>query len=108
MNDYDNNCDALHLAEAIRAACLTAALESYEDASMRGLCHEGAWECAIGAMRSLNLLHIIVQYRTTSPRRNTTPAHRSAGPAEQREERYRERNARHFPTPPQTCSSSVS
>jgi len=72
-NDYDNNCDALHLAEAIRAACLTAALESYEDASMRGLCHEGAWECAIGAMRSLNLLHIIVQYRNDLPAKEHDP-----------------------------------
>lgn len=42
-------------AEAIRAACLQAALTAYEDASLDGLCHEGAWECAIDAMRSLDL-----------------------------------------------------
>jgi hypothetical protein len=50
---------SLRLAEVVRAACLTAALENYENASMRGLCHEGAWECAIGAIRSLNLQRIL-------------------------------------------------
>jgi len=29
-----------------------ALLTEYEDASMRGLCREGAWEAAIGALRS--------------------------------------------------------
>lgn len=43
------------LAEAVRAACLQAALEGYEDAGMDGLCHEGAWERAIDAIRSLNI-----------------------------------------------------
>lgn len=43
------------LAEAVRDACLEAARQAYEDASIRGLCHEGAWECAVGAIRSLDL-----------------------------------------------------
>jgi hypothetical protein len=51
--------DLLRAAEAVRDACLMAALESYEEASIRGLCHEGAWECAIGAIRSLNIRHIL-------------------------------------------------
>jgi hypothetical protein len=59
MNKDDDERNLLRIAEAIRAACLEAALESYEDAGMRGLCHEGAWECAIGAMRSLNLKRIL-------------------------------------------------
>jgi hypothetical protein len=46
---------ALQIAEAVRTACIAAALDSYEDASIRGLCHEGAWECAVGAMRTLDL-----------------------------------------------------
>jgi formiminotetrahydrofolate cyclodeaminase len=41
--------------EAVREACLRAALEGYEDASLRGLCREGAWEAAIGAIRRLDL-----------------------------------------------------
>jgi hypothetical protein len=59
MNKHDVDQDRLRLAEAIRTACLEAALENYEEASMRGLCHEGAWECAIGAIRSLNLQRIL-------------------------------------------------
>ncbi len=49
------------LAETIRAACIQAALDGYEDARMRGLCHEGAWECAIDAIRSLNINAILEQ-----------------------------------------------
>jgi hypothetical protein len=59
MSEDEREQDSLQLAEAVRAACLAAALESYEDASMRGLCHEGAWECAIGAIRALNLPRLL-------------------------------------------------
>ena len=38
------------------------ALEGYERAQMDGLCHEGAWECAIEAIRALDLQELIVQY----------------------------------------------
>ncbi|MEJ2686333.1 MAG: acetyltransferase [Gammaproteobacteria bacterium] len=44
-----------HVARQVRDACVRAALEAYEQAGMSGLCHEGAWECAVGAMRSLDL-----------------------------------------------------
>jgi hypothetical protein len=43
------------IAEAIRAACLRAAIEAYEDAGVRGLCQEGRWEAAVGAMQSIDL-----------------------------------------------------
>ena len=41
--------------EAVRKACLAAALAAYEDAAIRGLCQAGAWEAAVGAIRSLDL-----------------------------------------------------
>lgn len=41
------------LAEAVRDACIEAALAGYEDASISGLCGEGALEVAISAMRRL-------------------------------------------------------
>jgi hypothetical protein len=41
----------LALAETVRAACADAALEGYEDASLAGVCHEGAWEAAVSAIR---------------------------------------------------------
>lgn len=47
--------DARTLAEAIRAACLDAAIRTYDDAGMQGLCPEGRWEAAVGAVRQLDL-----------------------------------------------------
>ena len=43
------------MAEAVRTALITAALAAYEDAAIRGLCCEGAWEVAVAAMRKLDL-----------------------------------------------------
>lgn len=47
------------LAEAVRTACLQAALAGYEDAASNGLCAEGAWEAAISAIQSLKLEPIV-------------------------------------------------
>ncbi len=47
------------LAETVRAACLDAAVKSYEQASISGLCGEGAWEAARGAIRTLDLQRLI-------------------------------------------------
>ena len=43
------------LAEAVLAACVETAVVAYEDAGLRGLCHEGRWEHALAAMRGLDL-----------------------------------------------------
>ena len=43
------------LAEAIRAACIEAALAAYEEGGVLGLCAEGRWEYAISALRQLDL-----------------------------------------------------
>lgn len=42
-------------AEAVRNACIEAALAAWEDAGISGLCAEGRWEMAIQAMRELDL-----------------------------------------------------
>ena len=52
MNNQD---DRQQLAERVKKACISAALEGYEHASMSGLCHEGAWEAAVCAMKMLDL-----------------------------------------------------
>jgi hypothetical protein len=49
------NDSAVVMAEAMRAACVKAALQAYEDAGVRGVCQEGRWECAIAAIRHLDL-----------------------------------------------------
>jgi hypothetical protein len=43
------------LAERVRAALIEAALAVHADAGVRGLCAQGAWEAAVGALRSLDL-----------------------------------------------------
>lgn len=43
------------LAEQVRAACIQAALEGYEQAGIAGLCHEGAFEVAVDAIRQLDI-----------------------------------------------------
>ena len=45
----------MQMAEAVRQACMTAALQAYDEAGIRGLCHEGRWEYAMDAMRGLAL-----------------------------------------------------
>jgi len=47
--------DPRQLAEAVRAACIEAALEAYEEGGVLGLCAEGRWEYAISAMRQLTV-----------------------------------------------------
>jgi hypothetical protein len=47
------------IAESVRAACLKAAQDAYENAGVSGLCQEGRWECAIAAIRSLDLESVI-------------------------------------------------
>lgn len=50
-----DSSDAFVLADAVRAACVDTAVLAYEDAAIRGLCHEGRWEQAIDAIRRLDL-----------------------------------------------------
>lgn len=47
------------IADAVRAACLQVAREAYENAGLSGLCEEGQWECALGAIRSLDLAAVV-------------------------------------------------
>lgn len=43
----------LEIAEIVKNACIEAAREGFQDASMSGLCPEGAMEAAISAMEKL-------------------------------------------------------
>jgi hypothetical protein len=51
--------DTMGLAERVRATLVQSALEAYEDAAVRGLCCEGAWEAAVTAMRRQNLSLVV-------------------------------------------------
>ena len=47
--------DLEDLAKRIRDACLEAVVGAYDDAGIQGLCVEGGWEAAVGALRTLDL-----------------------------------------------------
>ena len=47
--------------EAVRRACIEAALAAYEDAGISGLCAEGRWEAAVGAIQSVDLAPLAAQ-----------------------------------------------
>ncbi len=47
------------IAEDLRDFFIKTAIEKYEDASIAGLCAEGAWEAAIDAVRTMDLKRIL-------------------------------------------------
>jgi hypothetical protein len=50
------------LAEAVRQACLQAAQAGYEQAGWDGLCQAGSWECALEAIRAVDVEAIIRKF----------------------------------------------
>lgn len=44
------------LTEIIRQLCIEAAIDGYETAASDGLCHEGAWEAALSAIETAELV----------------------------------------------------
>lgn len=58
-SDQGDFADRMEIAEKVRAACIEAAQEGFRDASMSGLCREGAIESAVGSIQSLNLDDIL-------------------------------------------------
>jgi len=68
MTDGDGPIDVDALAEQVRQACVEAAVGAYDDAATSGLCHEGAWEAAVGAIRSLDVTARIDALHRRAPR----------------------------------------
>jgi hypothetical protein len=50
-------------AKRIRDACLEALLQAYEDAGVQGLCAEGRWEAAVGALRTVELAPLLREFK---------------------------------------------
>ncbi len=51
--------DNMEMAESIRQASINAARDGFRDASMSGLCAEGAMEAAVSAIQSLDMEKLI-------------------------------------------------
>ena len=54
------------LAKSIRDTCLQTALQAYEDAGMQGLCAEGRWEVAVGALKTVELARLLREFKHAS------------------------------------------
>lgn len=52
---------SLRQMKAVRDACLEAAREAYQQAAIAGLCHEGAVEASLDAIRMLNLDAVLAE-----------------------------------------------
>ena len=57
----------IEIAQAVRSACVQAALDGYEQAQIAGLCQEGAWEVAVDAIRMVDLKEILRKMAAESP-----------------------------------------
>lgn len=71
--------DEQRLAEAVRAACIKAALDAYEEGGVLGLCAEGRWEYAISTLRQLDVEAVAAGWggrETDSPLQDTKTAAR--------------------------------
>jgi hypothetical protein len=62
----DNEDLNRRVAVAVREACLKIARQAYENAGISGLCEEGRWECAVDAIRSLDLESVIAPFTDPS------------------------------------------
>ena len=63
MNQEKIVVSSLILAEAVRTACIKAALDAYEEGGILGLCAEGRWEYAISTLQQLDLAKLIQEHR---------------------------------------------
>ena len=54
------------LAKRIRDPCLEAVLQAYEDAGVQGLCAEGRWEVAVGALKTVELAPLLLEFKNPS------------------------------------------
>ena len=62
--------DLENLAKRIRGAYLQAVVQAYEDAGVQGLCAEGRWEAAVGALRTLDPAPLLREFQRPSADRS--------------------------------------
>lgn len=61
--------DPRELALAVREACRAALAEAHEEALLAGLCGDGAWEAALGALSRLSADELLARAAARSPPR---------------------------------------
>ena len=63
--------ELVRVAAAMRQACLAATVAAYETARLDGLCYDGAWECAVDALRTVDVAAVLSALDAENPARNT-------------------------------------
>lgn len=59
MSTQNSESDELQLAKSVQQACIEAAHDGFQDASMNGLCSEGAIEAAVSAIQKLDIEQVV-------------------------------------------------
>ena len=54
-----SNKTMLLLAQSVKTACIQAAIDGYQNAAISGLCHEGASEASVSAIRMIDLESLV-------------------------------------------------
>lgn len=50
------------IAQIIQSSCIQAAIEGYQNAAISGLCHEGACEASVSAIRMVDIDQLVESY----------------------------------------------
>lgn len=61
---HSTGLDLDRLAARIRDRCREAAVQAYDDAGVQGLCAEGRWEAAVGAIETVDLKSVLQELAT--------------------------------------------
>jgi hypothetical protein len=64
INSKIGNELELKIARAVQEACIQAANKAFEDASISGLCDEGALEAAIGAIQTMDIDAVLAEFHS--------------------------------------------
>ena len=76
--DASLSADSRKVAERTQRALIEIALRAYEDAGLSGLCAEGRWEAALGAIRDADVGQV-VGVDGNAELRPTPSSHRRSG-----------------------------
>jgi hypothetical protein len=63
----ETQAQLIELVEVVRRALIDCAGRAHEDAGLRGLCCEGAWEATVSAMRQLDLSALLTPPDAAGP-----------------------------------------
>ena len=61
----EKGSDSLAIAKAVQNACIKEAKDGFRDASIRGLCSDGAMEAAISAIQMVDIEKIVRELNQT-------------------------------------------